>query len=398
MEGSIKFLDDFSLSLRKNKKGCKAVKPYTFKIALFVGALLLAACGGSSEPTGSPDTRSFYMGFTPWPYDSTVNAVNVTYQKIQQDGDIIHHQLMQGIPWDEAFNAVAYPAGVEGEIAFRLGQTVAGQTVLLSLDSLNLARSGLANNWADGGEEARTAPWDTREFDSPEVITAYTNFALDMIGRFNPAYFNFGTEASELIVNDIAQYNKFVTFAQQVSANIKAQYPNLKLMISVALKSPTSTEMDAIKTNIASVLPYIDVLGVSVYPYIFFSHADKGDPDNLPTDWLTQAQTLAAGKPIAITETGWIAEDLVINNFSVNVPSNETYQSQYVTRLLQESDQLSVEFVVWWSLIDFQAFWEGDLMQDDLAAIWRDIGLYDEMVQARAGLTTWKQYLDKPKI
>jgi hypothetical protein len=49
-------------------------------------------------------------------------------------------------------------------------------------------------------------------------------------------------------------------------------------------------------------------------------------------------------------------------------------------------------------LIDFQAFWEGDLMQDDLAAIWRDIGLYDETVQPRPGLANWKQYFDKPKI
>jgi len=48
-------------------------------------------------------------------------------------------------------------------------------------------------------------------------------------------------------------------------------------------------------------------------------------------------------------------------------------------------------------LIDFQAFWEGVLGQDDLAAIWRDIGLYDEMVQERTGLTDWKQYLGRAK-
>lgn len=375
------------------------MKGYTFKVTLFLGILLLSSCGGSSSTGTAPvDTRSFYMGFTPWPYDATSNAVNITYQKIQQDGDIVHHQIMQGIPWEEAFNSTPYPSGVENDLTLRLNQTVAGKTVLLSVDSLNSGRTALANDWADSGEVARVAPWDTRDFDSPEVITAYTNFALDLIARFDPAYFNYGTEASELILNDIGEYNKFITFAQQVSANIKAQYPNLKLMISVALKSPASAEMNLIKANIASILPYIDVLGVSVYPYIFYNHADKGNPDNLPADWLTQVSALAAGKPIAITETGWIAENLVISNFGVNVSSNETYQQKYVTRLLEESDQLSVEFVIWWSLIDFQALWEGALLQDDLAAIWRDTGLYDEQVQERSGLSVWKQYLGKTKI
>jgi len=367
-------------------------------IGLVTGIMILAACGGSSSSDPAPvPTRSFYMGFTPWPYDATVAAVDTTYQKIQQDGDMIHHQIMQGIPWNEAFNSTAYSMNIEDDLNGRLAKAVMGQTVLLSIDSLDSSRTALANNWGAAGEEARTAPWDTRDFDSPEVITAYTNFALDLIGRFNPTYFNYGTEASELILSNITEYNKFVTFAQQVSANIKAVYPGVKLMISVALKSPGSAEMTLIENNIASMLPYIDVLGVSVYPYIFYNHANKGDPDNLPVDWLSQAQALAPTKPIAITETGWIAEDLIIPAFMVNVTSNEINQQKYVTRLLQESNQLSAEFVIWWSIIDYQALWEGVLGMNDLAAIWRDIGLYDELVQDRSGMAVWKQYLGRPK-
>ncbi len=375
---------------------------YSFKLLLLVSIFILPACGGgASEPVSPPPTtektRNFYMGFTPWPYDATTNAVNITYQKIQQHGDIIHHQMMQGIPWDEAFNMQAYPVNVEGDITGRLNQTLAGKKILLSIDSLNASRTALANNWANSGEEPRATPWDTRDFDSPEVITAYTNFALDLINRFNPTYFNYGTEASELIINDLLQYNKFKIFAKEVYTNIKSQYPDLKLLISIALKSPASSEMALIKSNLTELLPYIDVLGISVYPYIFYSHADKGNPDNLPTDWLNQVTQLAQGKPVAITETGWIAEDLVINTFSINIPGNETYQRNYVTRLLDESNQLSAEFVIWWSLIDFQALWEGVLLRDDLAAIWRDTGLYNEQVQARSGLTDWQQYLDRTK-
>ncbi len=377
-----------------------------FKLLLYtcLSLLLLPGCGGggSSAPASqtSPTaekTRSFYMGFTPWPYDATVNAVNITYQKIQQHGDIVHHQFMQGIPWDEAFNKTAYPTEVEGDITGRLNQTLTGKKVLLSIDSLNDGRTALADNWTSSGATTRVAPWDTRDFDSPEVITAYTNFALDLINRFQPTHFNYGTEASELILNDLAKFNKFKVFAQQVYNNIKAQYPDLKLMLSIGLKTPSSSEMVTIKQNLADILPYVDVLGISVYPYIFYSHANKGDPDNLPSDWLTQISDIAPGKPIAITETGWIAEDLIIATFSVNVASNQANQAKYVARLLEESNQLNAEFVIWWSVIDFQAFWEGALAKDDLAAIWRDIGLFDEQVQARTALTEWQQYLDRTK-
>ncbi|VAW92448.1 hypothetical protein MNBD_GAMMA23-419 [hydrothermal vent metagenome] len=370
---------------------------------LYISVLFLSGCGGGSSspspqtPPVVEQTRSFYMGFTPWPYDATINAVNVTYQKIQQQGDLVHHQIMQGIPWDEAFNKAAYPQGVEDALTGRLNQTLAGTKVLLSIDSLDSTRKALANNWGNNGEEARPAPWDNRSFDNPDVITAYTNFALDLIARFNPTHFNYGTEASELILNDLAEYAKFKVFAEQVYKNIKLQYPNLKLMLSVGLKSPSSSEMNTIKQNLADILPYVDVLGVSVYPYIFFSHADKGNPDNLPSDWLSQVNQLAPSKPIAITETGWIAEDLVIPVFSVNVASNEANQAKYVARLLDESNQLSAEFVIWWSAIDFQALWEGVLLKDDLAAIWRDIGLYDEQVQARSGLSEWQEYLARSK-
>ncbi len=382
-------------------KNSHPVKNHFFRLLVIIIAapLLLPACSENTPtaPTPAADTRSYYMGFTPWPYDATTNAVNITYQKIQAHGDMLAHQIMQGIPWEAAYAQTAYPASIENELSSHLNQTLAGETIFLSLDSLDSSRTALANNWGINGEEARTGVWATRSFDDPAVITAYTNFALDLIDRFKPEYFNYGTEASELIRTDIDQYNKFKIFAQQVYANIKARYPDLKLMVSISLKSPSSSEMDQVKQNISGILPYVDVIGVSVYPYIFFNHADKGNPDNLPTDWLSQITSIAPGKPIAITETGWIAENLLINSFGVNVSSNETYQKKYVSRLLKESEQLQAEFVIWWSLIDFQVFWEGTLQRDDLAAIWRDIGLYDEQVQPREGLADWQQYQDRVK-
>lgn len=344
------------------------------------------------------------MGFTPWPYDATQDAIDTTYQKIQQHGDIIDHQLMQGIPWDAALDKTAYPAAVEGDIQSRLAQTQANRAVFLAIDSLNAMRTGLAGNWTDSGEQPRTSPWDGRDFDSPEVITAYTNFALDLIERFRPAYFNYATEASELILRkdqnqnpDLTTFNRFKIFARDVYTRIKQVYPDLKLTVSIAMKTPGSEEMRLIKQEIAAILPYVDVIGVSVYPYVFYNHAGREDPDNLPADWLSQIKQVAPGKPVVITETGWIAQPLQIATYGIDIAGSEDSQRRYVEALLAESEQLDVEFIIWWSLIDFQALWEGALGKDDIAAIWRDIGLYDEQLQARPALSVWQQYLQRPK-
>ncbi len=366
-------------------------------LCCFVVPLLIIGCGNTTSTPQSIEKRSFFMGFTPWPYDATIEAVNTTYEKVQQNADIINHPLMQGIPWQQALDNSAYPTAVENDIGGRISHTVAGKKILIELGSLNKSRTGLADNWGSNGGEARTAPWDSRDFDSPEVITAYSNFALDLIARFNPDYFNYGTEASELILSDMNEFKKFKFFAQQVYANIKAQYPNIKLMISVALKSPNSSDAALLRQHIPELLNYVDVIGVSVYPYIFFNHNNKGDPANLPADWLSQITQIAPGKPVAITETGWIAENLIINKFSVNVISNQAFQNDYVVRLLKESNKINAEFVIWWSLVDYQALWQGLLHQDDLAAIWRDIGLYDEQLQPRSGLSIWRQYLARSR-
>ena len=43
------------------------------------------------------------------------------------------------------------------------------------------------------------------------------------------------------------------------------------------------------------------------------------------------------------------------------------------------------------------ALWENALGSDDLAAIWRDIGLYDEQLQARSALEVWDNALQRPR-
>ena len=367
-------------------------------ITLALTITILAGCGGggSGSNTGQPQnpppvTRAFDMGFTTWPYDATVTAVNFVYTETSARGDFIAHHLDGGVPWQAALDGTAYDPAVEAEIQTRLDNTPANQRMYLAISPFNSNRDGLAGNWGAVPNEGLLAPWNTRDFDSPEVIAAYTNFARDMITRFQPTYFNLGIEASELLINDLTRFDRYVTFATQVANTLRAEFPDLRLMISVGLKSPGSVRAQAIEANIGPLIELVDVVGISVYPYVFFDHADKGDPRNLPTNWFSQIQTIANGKPIAVAETAWIAERLEIPVFGVDVTANAQNQADYMVELFAEAEALDAEFVVWWALVDFDALWNGALGQDPLARIWRDTGLFDESLNPRPALDAWQQ-------
>ena len=375
---------------------------YSISLLFITVSLLVVACSGSSDgeqveqvPDSNDETRSFALGFTPWPYDETIEAVNFVYSEIVSRGDIIAHHVDGGIPWQEALDQTAYPAAVEEELSTRVTNTPSDKLIYLTVSPFNGARDSVAGYWNDSGtQQALSAPWDSRDFDSPEVIEAYINFSTNLIDRFDPHYFNLALEASELAINDAARFNKFVTFAQQVSTSLRADYPNLKLMLSVAMKSPGSSGAGIINTQMPRIVEYVDVVGISIYPYVFFDHDNKGDPSNLPLNWLSQIKAISAGKPLAITETGWIAERLEIPNFTVDVASNESNQNAYLQILFDEAKSLELQFIIWFSIVDYDALWNGVLGQDDIARIWRDTGLYDENLIPRLALTRWQQQLE----
>lgn len=367
-------------------------------------AVLLSACDGgggggdSAAPVPPPagEARSFYMGFTPWPYDSTLDAINTTYSLIQDNGDLVAHHITQGVPWQEALTGAPYPDHLVNEINGRLDQTRSNKVVYLAIDSLSILRDTLIGNWGENGQEPRSFPWRNRSFDHPDVITAFSNFALNLIEQFNPAYFNYGTEANELLIRSPDQFDDFVVFAQGVYSAIKARYPDLPIMISVAMKSPGSSEPNAFAAQFSRLAPYVDIVGISAYPYAFYASSDGATPGALPGNWLSQIRDIAPNKPVAITETGWVAQNLDIPAFGISVAATEATQRDYVQRLMAEAGSLDAEFVVWFSAVDYDAFWNGILGRDDLSAIWRDTGLYDPNTQPRAALDTWQENYRRP--
>ncbi len=362
-----------------------------------VTMLMWLCLGCSSGDNSEEPSRSFSMAFTPWPYAGTVDAVSDTYTKIQSHGEIINQRIDSGVPSPEAFaNQATYHDSVEGDLSQRLLNTSVGIPVILSVCPLNTARNAPADYWADGTNLPRPVPWNTYDFGDPELVSAYVNFLRNLIARFNPDYCNYGIEATEYIRNNPSRADDLFGFLQAVYDAIKLTEPDLPLFISVTLQAPGSSDAALIQGYASQIVACSDLLGVSTYGYVFYGHAGSGNPANLPSDWLSQAESYAPGLPIAITETGWLAEDLDIPTYSLIIEGSAAWQAEYVRALLIEADRLNVEFVTWFTVADFDILWQGLLGRDPLAQIWRDTGLYDGNIQSREALDIWETWLRRP--
>ncbi|MBP8130478.1 MAG: hypothetical protein KA184_12945 [Candidatus Hydrogenedentes bacterium] len=364
------------------------------RLACVLGICLLMGVG--CEPKDKP--RMFFMGFTQRPYADGIDAVEDTFDRIAEHSDMAAFQLDEGVPWPEAYADVLYASEYEGYLDLLLDHCAADEVVCLGVSSLNSSRTGPAAYRGATGNMEVPYPWDTYAFSDEPMIQAYTNFCLRLIERFEPRFFNYAVEANGLLFENPNLWDAYVVFLGEVYTRIKAAYPDLMVGLSVTLRHPDAPESATMRAHMDSLLPYLDFLGVVVYPYIFFGGLDPGNPDDLQKGWLLQAKSLAKGKPVAITETAWPAENLEIPAFGVSVSATPERQDAYVRRVLGAASDIEALFILWLNIADTDAVWEV-LPPDyqDYAEIWRDTGLYDGMLEARPGITSWDAWLAKER-
>lgn len=369
------------------------------KTICFVIAVLLLFAGcdsrtGDSAP-GKYTSRSFYMGFTPFPYASTPEATNYTYKMIGENADSILFHLDEGIPWNEMYEKKKFNSKAERELTSKLSSVLEKLKVVMAVTPLDGERKGIAGYWGENGTEPLSGNFKGKTFDDPVVIQTYIDYCREVIKKMNPAYFIYGIEVNLLGKNNPKEWQAFTELCKQTYSSLKKEFPELPVMFSIQLRDFYENE-DNDRKNLAKIIPYTDYIAVSCYPFAF---SGDSPPNTIPDDYFSKIRSLAPQKPFAIAETGYMAENLKIKSSNISLKSNEEYQNQYVEILLNAAQEQNAEFVFWFVPRDYDALWAMLEKQGvpEWFKFWKDTGLEAGDGTPRKGLATWKIWLELPR-
>lgn len=341
--------------------------------------------------TKSQATRTFHLGFTPFPYDISLEAIDFSYKSIASDADLVLHHLDQGVPWDEALKGTEYSKAVTDDWADRLRRTPKTATVYLALTPLNLGRDDLATDLSATKDPA----WSARPFDDPLVEKAYLAYCRKAIATFHPAYLAIGVESNLVKTKAPGKWPAYLKLHRDTYQALKKEHPKLPIfdtVVGTALLpgyAPEYRHEDQM-TALDDLMPTSDLFAVSLYPYMSAYLTEK-----IPDDMFPELEKMAHGKTMAIAESGYPAKEFSIADGKLVFKGTPEKQADWVRRLLAAAEKGKYPFVVNYITRDYEPLWE-KLGRTDLNAIWKNTGFYGAEGKPRSSLELWKAALARP--
>jgi|Deesub1362A_J573_1020465.scaffolds.fasta_scaffold03379_4 hypothetical protein len=380
--------------------------PRRISIALGLLLITILACGQPSSSTPMPcdlrlppyiapvSRRPFAMGFNRWPSDLTQEAVEEMYAFIAQHGDLILHHLDNGVPWPEALQGAPFSQHLREDWASSRAAAPPGHLVFVAITPLNTDRDGLARYHGEQDNMPLPKPWDGLPLNHPDVKKAYLNYASRVVEYYQPDYLAIGIEVNMLAMKMPDSWDAYLELHRETYQALKARYPHLPIFATFTYHHMRGDQEEADpaaqRAAVSALMPYSDLLGLSVYPYSWvFSETRR-----LPEDYFDLA--LQFDKPIAITETGMPSQPF--SAFLIRYDFQAQDQRAYLEFLLRAAAELDFEFVVNWAPIDFEPmlkhFPPG---LRDLGRYWAYTGLQRSDGCPKPALAIWDAYLALPR-
>lgn len=350
---------------------------------------------GDAALAAPGDARRVLMGFTPWPYDLTWNALVDTYRFIGTNADIISHHIEEGVPWTEAAADTSFSASFMQDWDQRRRMTSAGCRIFLSLSPLNQSRSGMALYRGSSPQMPLPSAFRGLTFDAPLVKTAYLNYVLRAVAYFTPSVLAIGIEVNELFHNSPAEWPRYVALHRYVFDEVKRRYPTLPVCVTVTLHNLLNTgwsDMAAQQTAVAQLLADAsDIALISYYP--FLGPIANGQDPTTPLRWMRDF----IAKPLAVSECGYPAVEIDLSALRGRVPATPAAQQQFYSTMLNQADADSYRFVVLWTHRDYDALVQklGSAMPS-WGIAWRNCGLLDAAGNTRPSFDAWVAEFARP--
>lgn len=353
---------------------------------LFILHFALSSCKESDTEDPKPSgqiTRNFEMGFTTWPYGPNQSDVDSTYLLIQDNGDCYTEHLDNKIPWKALINNTPFPSEFLNDLTGRKIQKPANKSLILSVSLLNGSRADLIEDY-DG-----SVP-NYNQLNDSTIADAYFDYLDYLIEELNPSYLIAALEVNELLEKNATKWAEYKLLIAAVKERLKAKYSTLMISESITLHNwyePGSSSLTNEQQEISNYISTQDFAAISFYPFLAGLSSEKGFNDAF--FFLNKNVNI----PIAFSETGHLAEDLIIPNLNTTIKSDLIQQQQYMDILLNNAQNNNYLFVTWWTYRDYDKLWNTfPANLKDIGQIWRDTGIEDENGAKRPAYSSWNSF------
>jgi hypothetical protein len=343
------------------------------------------------DPLPEVERRPFFMGFTQWPADLTLEGVQMAQEFAEAHGDIISIMFNGGVPWPEALEGRPFSQDVEKKLAYRPPD---GKKLFLSISPLDMERKKLAPYWGEKDNMPLPDDWKSRALNSPEVKKALLNFAIRSVDAMHPDFLAVGVELNALLSHEPAKWPQLKELYRETYTALKARYPELPVFFTTEVlhykKYASSARDKDQEGEVADLMEHSDVFAMSVYP-----HMSYDIPRPIPPDLLDFA--LRFQKPVAVSESGMTSRDVELKAFKLTLRGSERDQKEFTSIVLDTATKDRYLFVITYATTDFDRLCDRlPAPMDDLARIWAFTGLQTADKIRKPALAIWDAYFNAP--
>jgi hypothetical protein len=289
-------------------------------------ALVLAgplACGGRvTQPGDVRPPRTFRMGFSNVPPDSTIASALASLDSWTRRADAAIFHL--SVPYRALLGGISATAYVDSvHMPVVNYYRARNLTIVVTVDPTN----GLDRSAEDPDLVAMG-----RSITEPAVQAVYRDYVKALAQRIQPAYLGLAAETN--LIRGAAPatvYGAVVQMANAAAADVRALPPPRPLLyVSVQADEGWGRLLhnnvyQGVETDFHD-FPFMEALALSSYPYFVFA-----DPNDVPLDYYTR---LANGRvlPVLVVEGGWTSGAVG------GVKSSPATQARYLRRQEQLLD------------------------------------------------------------
>ncbi len=350
-------------------------------LAAGLGAALgpLAGCAGGSPapapppPAGSGPTRTWAMGFSHFPPRQTVEAAlqGIDLWSRRADIFILHEEL----PWTDLLAGQSPDAILERTHV----------PLVAHVRSKDVRRLVFVGDLNDGLAREREAPRlraAGRSIAEPAVQQMYRDYLLAVDRRLAPEVIGVVAESNLIRAAAPALYPAVRAAANAAATALRTAASRASLMATVQVETAWGRLLAAgpyvgIEADFAD-FPFIDVLGLSSYPYLGWP-----EPEALPPDLYRR---LLAGRdlPLMVVEGGWSSAS------AAGIVSSADKQARYLARHAQLLDEVRARAWVQLLFADVDLASLAPPVPENLP-LFANIGLTDPDFRAKPALGVWDQ-------